>query len=317
MPFPQSDNGKGSRLDISSFADKKLTALKNRIDKDIGVFESTSWVENVKGDFVSIQELINQKKASVETTGNRWYAGYSDDDSIFVSVFGGDIDVNEMLFYHDGYYWLCIGNRNSDNRKSEADILNVQLYGWKVPLSKPLELHFGCHFWYEPKFSEPPFSDKRLTADVYSSIPWDSKIEFKTHTVFGNPSISHNTDNSENKVMDMSYKVNYYMPRMIIEPSLSVKAFYNENTSQEERLELLKSLPFFAQITGGEGLVDVSSCEWTKTDDRKGENKMTSQEVYDYVKLGFDQATKSCFLLIPQKPIGVVEYHGVLNYGVI
>ena len=77
----------------------------------------------------------------------------------------------------------------------------------------------------------------------------------------------------------------------------------------------MKSLPFFAQITGGGGLIDVSSCEWTKANDKKGENKMTSQEVYDDVKLGFDQATKSCFLLIPQKPIGVVEYQGVLNYG--
>ena len=61
MPFPQSANGRESRLDISSFADKKLKDLKNRIDKDTGVFESTSWVENIKGDFVSIQELINQK----------------------------------------------------------------------------------------------------------------------------------------------------------------------------------------------------------------------------------------------------------------
>lgn len=319
MPFPQSANGRESRLDISSFADKKLKDLKNRIDKDTGVFESTSWVENIKGDFVSIQELINQKKALVETTGNKWYAGESDDDSIFVSVFNGDIDVNEMLFYHDGYYWLCTGNRNPDNKKSEADLGNVKLYGWKVPLSKPLELHFGCHFWYKPKFNESPFSDKRLNADVYSNIPWDSKIEFKTFTKFrfSNTEITHDTDNAENKVMDLSYQTNYYMPRMGIEPSLSVKAFHNENTSQEERLELLKSLPFFAQITQEGGIIDVSSCEWTKKDDRTGKNKMTSQEVYDYVKLGFDQATKSCLLLIPQKPIGVVEYHGVLNYGVI
>lgn len=308
-------------LDLSVFADEKLATLKAKIDKNIRVLESTSWVEDLKGRFVSFQEMLYQKNASLESAENKWFASYTDDGSIFLSPFNGFIDLSKMLFYHDGYCWLCIGKtRNPKNKDSMVNLRDVELYGWKIPLSKSLEIHFGSHFWYSPKITHPPFVDYRVNGALYSNIPWDSRIRFYASTRRGSSSgISHDTDNSEEAVMDLSYDTSFYMPKLEADTQKIVKAFYNENTTQEERLELLKSLPLFAQITDEDGFIDVSASQWIKGSqygDEAGQ-KITSQELYEALKRDFFKATKNCHLFLPQNPLGVVQYQGVLNYEVI